>query len=240
MEQKTILLIDDDPIIREIIKDALVDYLFLEASSHSEALTFLNQHIDLALIDYILPDADGFETLRELRKVFPKLPVIIMTAYGSENVVIKAMRSEVTDYLSKPLKLSYLKLRISEILGGLKHMNHHEYIERERNRVDFLLDKVAMNIEENFMKTITLDTLARTINMDKFRFCKAFKEKFGQNFTSYLKIIRIKNAAELLRKTDLNVTEIAYVVGYKNIVHFDRVFKEVHGMSPSEYRKNFY
>ena len=112
MEQKSILLVDDDSNIREVIRDALDgQYTIFEASCYSEAIEFSNQQIDLALIDYVLPDSDGFETLRVLRKGLPTLPAIIMTAHGSETLALKAIRSKVTDFINKPLKLSYLKKR---------------------------------------------------------------------------------------------------------------------------------
>lgn len=240
MEQKSILLVDDDSTIREVIGDALDgQYTIFEASCYSEAIKFSNQQIDLALIDYVLPDSDGFETLQALRKWFPALPAIIMTAYGSESVALKAMRSKVTDYIKKPLKLSYLKLRISEILGQETKRRQYEKSEKEENREGFILDGIAAYIEENYMKPLTLDILARKVSMNKFRFCRAFKEQVGQTFISYLNNIRIRNATQILRKNDLNITEIAYIVGYKHIVHFDRVFKDIHGVSPREYRKNF-
>ena len=240
MEQKSILLIDDDPIIREVIRDALDGhYTVFEASCYSEAIKFSNQQIDLALIDYVLPDSDGFETLRALRKRMPALPAIIMTAYGSESVALQAIRSEVTDYINKPLKLSYLKLRISEIVGQETKRRQYEHSGKKENREGFILDGISEYIQENYMKTLTLDMLARRVSMNKFRFCRAFKEQVGQTFISYLNNIRIRNATEILKKDDLNITEIAYGVGYKNIVHFGRVFKDIHGVSPREYRKKF-
>lgn len=246
MEQKSILLIDDDPIIREVIRDALDGhYAVFEASNYSEAIKFSNQQIDLALIDYVLPDSDGFETLQALRKGKPELPAIIMTAYGSERVALKATRSEVTDYINKPLKLSYLKLRISEIVGqetARRQSNHNgqkEHSGQEEHREGFIFDGILAYIEVNYMNSLTLDMLARKVSMNKFRFCKVFKKQVGQTFISYLNNIRIRNATEFLKKNDLNITEIAYVVGYKNIVHFDRVFKDIHGFSPREYRKKF-
>jgi YesN/AraC family two-component response regulator len=240
MEQKSILLIDDDQIIREIIKDAFDGhYAVLEASCCSDAVKFSNHHIDLALIDYVLPDSDGFKALEALRNGDPKLPAIIMTAYGNERVVIKAIRPEATDYISKPLRLSYLKQRVSEILKQETNTKQHEKCRREKHRVAFILDGVVAFIEEHYAKHLTLDMLARKVSMNKFRFCRKFKEQTGQTFTSYLNDLRIRNATGLLEKADLNITEIAYGVGYRSIVHFARVFKKIHSVSPREYRKKF-
>jgi len=235
MDRKSILLIDDDSVVRDMIKDSLEkEYNVIEASTYTDVMNLLENQIDLALIDYVLPDADGFDVLQTLRTSKPSLPAIMMTGYSNETVVIKALRTEIVDYIKKPLKLSYLKKRLSEILGGKE--NNKQYA-RVNSRDDFILDGVVSHIEEKYMKHITLEKAASMACMNKFKFCRAFKERYGQTFISYLNGIRVKNAAELLRSNNLSITEIAYFVGYGSVVHFDRVFRSVYGIAPREYRK---
>jgi two-component system response regulator YesN len=235
MDKKNILLVDDDATIRDMIKDALKkEYNILEASNYSEAVKLIRYPIDLALIDYVLPDSDGFEVLKAIRDVKPSLPAIIMTGYSNENVVIKALRTEVADYIKKPVKLAYLRRRLLEILGGKDNSRNSESVE---SREEFILDGIAAYVEEKYMKDLTLDKLASMTCMNRFKFCRAFKERFEQTFTSYLNTIRVKNAAGLLKNPNLNITEIAYFVGYKSVIHFDRVFRAIYGISPRDYRK---
>ena len=236
MDRKNILLIDDDNVVRDMIKDSLEkDYNVLEASTYTDVMNLLENPIDLALIDYVLPDADGFDVLQTLRASRPALPAIMMTGYSNETVVIKALRTEILDYMKKPLKLSYLKKRLSEILGGKRNDKQYASVS---NRDDFILDGVVSHIEEKYMKHITLEKAASMACMNKFKFCRAFKERYGQTFISYLNGIRVKNAAELLMNNNLSITEIAYFVGYGSVVHFDRVFRSVYGITPREYRKS--
>jgi YesN/AraC family two-component response regulator len=235
MNKKNIILIDDDTVVRDMIKDSLEkDYNVIEASTYTDVMNLLDNSIDLALIDYVLPDADGFDVLQTLRASKPSLPAIMMTGYGNETVVIKALRTEIVDYMKKPLKLSYLKKRLYEILGG--NQNNKQY-ESVTSREDFILDGVVSHIEEKYMKHITLEKAASMACMNKFKFCRAFKERYGQTFITYLNGIRVKNAADLLRNDNLSITEIAYFVGYGSVVHFDRVFRSTYGISPREYRK---
>ena len=237
MGRKHILLIDDDPLTRGVIRDAFDGhYAVIEASCYLEAVKFSNHHIDLALIDYILPDSDGFNALKVLRHENPNLPAIIMTAYGSESVAVRAIREKVTDYITKPLEISYLKQRVSEIFKEETITRHHGKGRKGDHR-EFIWDGMVTYIEEHYSKHLTLDMLARKVSMNKYRFCKSFKLQTGRTFTSYLNNVRIRNATGLLEKADLNITEIAYSVGYRNLVHFARVFKELHGISPREYRK---
>ncbi len=234
-DRKNILLVDDDAVIRDMIKDALRrEYNILEASGYQEVVKQLARPIDLALIDYVMPDCDGFEVLKAIREVKPSLPAIIMTGYSNERVVIKALRSSVADYIKKPLSLAYLRRRLSEILGGKWNYEHPANVE---TREEFILDGIAAYIRENYMKDLTLDKLAGMACMNRFKLSTAFKDRFDQSLTSYLNSIRVKNAVELLKNPSINITEIAHFIGYKSIEHFDRVFKAIYGVSPREYRK---
>ncbi|MEW6418909.1 MAG: response regulator transcription factor [Nitrospirota bacterium] len=236
MSKKTILLVEDDTVVREVIKDALKkEYNVLGASNYSEAVKLLRHPIDLALIDYILPDSDGFEVLKAIREEKIALPAIIMTGYSNEAVVIKALRSAVADYIKKPIKLSYLRKRLSEILGG-EWTNEHT--DNAGTKDEFILDGIAAYIEEKYMKELTLDKIANMACMNRFKFCRAFKERFGKTFTSYLNSIRLKKASELLKYPNLTITEIAFFVGYGSFSQFKRVFKKVYGVSPKEYRRS--
>ena len=235
MKRKTILLVEDEAVVREMIRGALErEYHVLEAATYSEALDRLPHHIDLALIDYALPDRDGFEVLREVRNAKPSLPVILMTGYGSEHVVMKALRVGVTDYIKKPLSFSYLMKRLSEILGmNLGNIFWKDTVTRE----EFIMDGIAAYIEDRSMEDLSLEKLARMACLNKFNFCRAFKGRFGLSFISYLNSIRVKKAARLLDAPNLTITEIATFVGYESLAHFGRVFRKVYGVSPTAFRK---
>lgn len=239
MGRKTILLVEDDAVIRDIIKSAFErEYDVLEASGCSEAYELSGNSIDIALIDYMLPDGDGFDVLKKIRYMKPKLPVIILTAYGSEDVVVKALRVGATDYIKKPLVLASLRSKVAYILAGRKGeelIGNSENINKE----EFLLDGVAIYIDNNYSDELTRDMLAERICMNKYKFSKIFNERFGQSIKSYINNIRVKKATELLKNNgDLRIADIAVKVGYKNIMHFERVFKEIYGVSPKEYRSN--
>ena len=238
MPRKSILVVEDDEVIRTLIKGYLErEYNVIEASGYLQAINKLTNPIDLALIDYALQDGDGFELSKIIRQTKPQMPIIIMTAYGTETIAVKALRAGVTDYIKKPMKLAYLMKRISELLEEPIKREDFEF-EHAENRKDFMMDGIAWYLEENYTEDFTLDKLAGRLGINKFSFCRSFKGRFGQGFRSYLNNVRAKNAAELLKNYNLNITEIAYAVGYKSFPHFERVFKKAHGISPREYRKH--
>lgn len=235
MGKKTILVVEDETEVRDLIRDAFVkEYNVLEASRCSEAQEQFTKPIDILLLDYLLPDGDGFEVLRKAREVRPQLPVIMITGHGTEDLAIKALKAGVTDYIKKPLGVVYLMSKVSRVLeeefpGGRKSGSG-------RSRREFILDEIRKYIEENYREDLTLDELSKMAGMDRFSFSKCFKERFGKGFISYLNEVRIGNAAELLRNEDLSVAEVAFSVGYGGTARFSRAFKERYGVSARVYR----
>lgn len=148
MGKKTILLVEDDGAVRELLRGGLErNYNILEASGCSEAKKQLSNHIDLALVDYYLPDSNGLDVLKAIREVKHGVPFILMTAYSTESLAIKALRAEVTDYIKKPLSFVYLKGKLSEILDGKKDGGHPETVS---SREVFIADSIAAFIEDNY------------------------------------------------------------------------------------------
>lgn len=94
-----------------------------------------------------------------------------------------------------------------------------------------------MYIENNYMKDINRDKLAKMVSIDRYNLSRAFNERIGQSLSSYLNNIRIRKAAELLKNPDLSITEIAYFIGFKSIEHFSRKFKHCYGVSPKGFRE---
>ncbi|MEK6692796.1 MAG: response regulator [Nitrospirota bacterium] len=118
MYKKSILVVEDEEIVRDIIRSSLErEYNIMEASGYSEAISLINNDINLAIVDYSLPDGNGFEVLKAIIEKKSWIPVIIITAYGNEDLEIKALMKGVVEYIKKPLSPQYLRKRISEILN---------------------------------------------------------------------------------------------------------------------------
>lgn len=158
--KKTILLVEDDAPVREIIREVLeMKYVVLEASSYLEAMSYHRTPFDLAVIDYVLPDGNGIDLSMAIREEKPVLPVILITAYNHENIILNALRAGVTDYMKKPLSLRYLLGKVSEILGEDARIGLEEP-GSIGGRKDFIMDAVGEYIEKNYMKDLTLDRLS--------------------------------------------------------------------------------
>ena len=93
-------------------------------------------------------------------------------------------------------------------------------------------------IHENYQKDLNMAQVSNFVSMNYSLFSLAFKEYTGVNFVNYLKNIRIKEAKRLLEETDWRISDIGHKVGYENDKHFMKIFKNICGVSPSDYRKN--
>lgn len=117
--RRRILTIEDDPAIRRGIVDALrfAGYAPLEAARGSEGLSLgLAGGFDLILLDLVLPGGDGFEILKQVRRLHPLLPVIILTARGEEADRVRGLREGADDYVVKPFSVNELLARIEAVL----------------------------------------------------------------------------------------------------------------------------
>ncbi len=135
------LIVDDHAVVRrgtmEILSDYSDDVTFHEAGSSGEALSLLGQFaFDLVLLDISLPDENGLETLKKIRRVHPALPVLILSMHPEEEYAIRTFRSGANGYLAKNSAPEELITAVKKVLQGGKYLSPdlsdrllHEYID---------------------------------------------------------------------------------------------------------------
>ncbi|HEY7788877.1 MAG TPA: sigma-54 dependent transcriptional regulator [Vicinamibacterales bacterium] len=118
MPRATILIVDDEDLIRWSLRDRLAreGYRVLEAATGAEALAPQREDVDLVLLDYRLPDADGIEILKTLKERDPELLVILLTAYASVDTAVEAMHLGAYHYINKPFKLDEIASLVEKAL----------------------------------------------------------------------------------------------------------------------------
>lgn len=95
----------------------------------------------------------------------------------------------------------------------------------------------AVYIEEHYNEDLTLERITQEINYSKSYFCYLFKAVMGRIYVEYLSEVRIRHAQKMLLDASKTVTEIAFSVGYKTVATFNKCFKQITGVTPSNYRK---
>ncbi|RIK77363.1 two-component system response regulator [candidate division KSB1 bacterium] len=134
MNAQTILLVDDEAGQREVLAGYLKKkhHTVLEAASATEALTRARQEVvDLVLTDLKMPDKSGFELLKEIRALTPETTVVIMTAFGTIEGAVAAMREGAYDYLTKPIELEELDLLIQRVGERRRLLSENQLLKQQ-------------------------------------------------------------------------------------------------------------
>jgi YesN/AraC family two-component response regulator len=253
-EKKRILVVEDDAELINLHRSYLSDLFTVDIeSSGVSAIQYLkkNRHIDLALIDLMLPDISGIDVLRELKKSMPCVPTIIVTAFGSEDVAVKAFRCGARDYVKKPFTYDELIERVNFCLSlnAIEQPKHRTALIESESTVsegttygqaasrNYKIQRALHFIHNNYETDISLDRVAKTVCLSRFHFSRLFKEMTGLTYQSYINYIRIEQAKKLLNDDALSVTGTGYAVGYSDLTHFERIFKKIVGLSPTQHRR---
>jgi YesN/AraC family two-component response regulator len=240
-----VLVVDDDGLVRSFLRAALEQSArVVEAETGEQALGILEAPrwtLDLMLLDYVLPKQSGLEILRVTKRRWPWIPVAILTAFGSEDLAVQALRAGANDYLKKPVQLDRLLESVRTLTtatgkrvggGGVTSVEPGDEARRVHPRIRLAL----AFLREHFAEEITLDDAAHEAALSRSHFCRLFRHETGVLFHEHLLQLRVSRAKALLSDRHLTVSEVAYSVGFNDLSHFDRTFRRIVGRSPTEYR----
>jgi YesN/AraC family two-component response regulator len=99
------------------------------------------------------------------------------------------------------------------------------------------MQKIQLYIMNNYQNTITLEEMAKLVDLDKSSFCIFFKKMMGKTFFSYLTEYRIESSCQMITKSGMTIAEICYASGFKDVPYYNRTFKKIKNITPSEYRR---
>jgi len=153
-----IMVVEDEEPIRKFIKINLdrEGYAVYEASSGEEALEIVqNEQIDIAILDVMLPGIDGFEVLKELRKKYPKMGIIMLTAKSQDTDKIMGLEYGSDDYMTKPFNPAELILRIKSLIRRL------DFDSENKNILEFGPFKLDLSSREFYKNNVKIE-LTRT------------------------------------------------------------------------------
>lgn len=230
-----ILLVDDDRDFRNEFRDYFLDYRIIGVSRGEDALDVLKKpnEIDLVILDVRLPDSRGTEILKRIKCSHPKLGVIILTGFGSKQVVIDALQGDADEYLEKPLNIEKTEAAITKLL---KRARWPSGIEAEN--LESRMEKVKIFLQRNIHKKVNLKDVAEIVNLSPKYLSRLFKEKTGKKFKDYKIEVKIRQAKKWLKETGYSIDKISFSLGYLNEESFIRIFKKYTGETPGSYRRN--
>lgn len=116
--------------------------------------------------------------------------------------------------------------------ASARHVKNHPVLTQD----DEVRERLRSYVENNYMRTLTLEGAAREIGTSRSTFCTRFKALMGTTFVNYVNAVRIQRACSLLSRTPLSITEIAVSVGFSDLAYFNRQFRRKTNMSPTDWR----
>lgn len=235
-----ILVLDPDPRVGEALASALRWEAQVEWTAGGVAglITFVERKPDLVIADALLPDVSSGEFLRFLRILRPLLPIAIL---GEPDLRMATRGAEASILFPKPLDLKRCLAWIHEHLDQRPICRPGSTIPQPLTDVPLqhleIVRWVLEFIERRFREGTPLATIARSVGVSRSHLCRIFRRVTGQSLKCFLTRRRLQAAKAMLRNSKVMIQQVATAVGYRDLSHFDRVFRSLEGQTPSSYRR---
>jgi ligand-binding sensor domain-containing protein/signal transduction histidine kinase/DNA-binding response OmpR family regulator len=247
-QNKVILIAEDQPEIRESLKILLSDYFQIIVAENGAIAWELIQenYTDLILSDVVMPEMNGIELIMRCREEnqTSHIPFIMLTSQKEEADIIKGIQSGADDYLVKPVNAEILLLKINQLLKtrdllkkkfSLDNQAILDTIEDNAAEKEFLQKVLSITDENLHRESFGVEELSRLMGMHRSSLSRKLVAVAEVTPNDLIKTQRLKKAAHLLPGSGLNVSQVAYEVGFSDPKYFSRSFKAYFGSLPTEY-----
>jgi AraC-like DNA-binding protein len=198
----------------------------------------------------MMPGKDGITLCKELKSqiITSHIPIILLTARSSTVFEIEGLETGADDYITKPFNPIIIKARIASLLENRKNIRALllnkiqfeptlEEIEKDSNTESAFVHKAIVLVENNIQNSsFSIDTMVDELNMSQSTLYRKIKSLTGLSLTSFIRSIRLKKAAHLILIDDLNLSQIAYEVGFNDYKYFKISFEKQFNCLPSKYK----
>ncbi|WP_460190232.1 hybrid sensor histidine kinase/response regulator transcription factor [Urechidicola sp. KH5] len=246
----TILIVDDNADIRAFIK-SIFNNIFktLEAKNGIEALEICqNKEVNLIISDLIMPNMDGLtlsKSIKENEKTL-HVPVILLTARTSKIFEEQGYNAGADLYVTKPFNPNVLRAQVEGLLHGREKLREFfensislessESISIGRLDQEFL-NKVSLVVSENLNNpNLTREFLASEMAVSASTLYRRIKTITDLDISAFIRTIRLKKAAQMIKNKEDNISGIAYQVGFNDPKYFRKCFIQQFGITPSKYK----
>jgi signal transduction histidine kinase/DNA-binding response OmpR family regulator/streptogramin lyase len=243
-----LLLVEDNEDFRFYLKDNLkLHYDILEARNGNEGLQrALASLPDLIVSDIMMPEMNGIELCKKIKgdQRTSHIPVILLTARTAEEQKMEGFESGANDYVTKPFNFEILQSRIKNLItqreAFQKKFHKHIDVRTADIQITSMDEKLIQNaikiVEDNIGDPeFSVEEFSRELGMSRVHLYKKLLALTGKSPIEFIRTIRLQRAAQLLEKSQLTVSEIAYQVGFNNPKYFSKYFRDHFNVLPSVY-----
>lgn len=248
-----IVIVEDEEDIQEYLKAQLSsDFKIRTYPNGKVALNeILKNKPDLVISDIMMPEMDGTTLCAKLKSNINTndVPIILLTAKSREEDQLEGLQTGADAYILKPFNMDILHRNIINLLTvrrtlrnkftGNESQNHQvEQIEMQTPD-NSLMQRVMEVINENINDSdLSVDMIAQKVGISRVHLHRKMKELTNQTPHSFIRNIRLQQAAKLLKDGKQSITEVMYACGFSNSASFSTMFKNLYGCSPREYMQN--
>jgi signal transduction histidine kinase/DNA-binding response OmpR family regulator len=244
----SVLVVEDNPDLLNFIASILEPQFLVYRSTNGEegvrmAMRFVPS---LILTDLMMPGIDGIQLVEKVKhdERTSHIPVILLTAKNESESKLTSLKTGVDDYLNKPFSTEELVVRIQNLIEQRKQLaiRFRERIlvpitpTKEDSLDDKFLQKVRSVVESNMSAfTFSVEQLAEETNLSRTQLLRKLKALTGLSPNEFIKDLRLKKAADMIRQKADTITQIGYSVGFNDQSYFTKCFKKQYGVTPTEY-----
>ncbi len=249
-KRKVILIVEDEREIQLFLNELLKEkYKISIANNGFEAIEKMKNDLpDIIITDVMMPVMDGIEFCKKVKNDNKTchIPVIMLTAKGTIAHRIEGLESGANSYIPKPFHPDHILVRVQKLLEErelmLKHLSKDTFIEDiknlpvENNEKELLrkvIELIRNNIDNENLHSLFIEEKLGISNSQLYR---KIKQNFGFSPGDLIRTIRLKYAAELLRKSNYTVSQVCYQSGFNNRSYFYREFKKMYSSTPKNYQ----
>jgi signal transduction histidine kinase/ligand-binding sensor domain-containing protein/DNA-binding response OmpR family regulator len=249
-----LLVVDDDQEVAHYIKNELGYWYRVDtAPNGKEALKMLltNDAYDLVISDVMMPEMDGITMLRQLKSNvnISDIPVILLTSKIEVEDRLEGLKKGADAYLAKPFNMEELHILVDNLVDNVRRLRgKYSGAQQQKDKVenvelkgnnDVLMERVMKTINEHMQDPdFTIDKLTEEVGLSRTQLHRKMKEITGISTGEFIRNLRLEQAARLIRQGKVNVSQVAYSVGFNNQTYFSTVFKKHFGVTPTEYAEN--
>lgn len=243
-----ILIVEDDADLRSYLRRSLeAHFSILEAANGLEGFQIAHKHLpDLIISDIRMPEMDGFTLCQKIKTTFltSHIPFIMLTSHVSEESQVKGLDLGADDYVTKPFSGRLLHSRSLNLIRSRETLRNRFMQDLDQGPesvthtpVDAaFLERAVQVVERNLPdNAFSVEDFAREMAMSRSNLHLKLKSLTNQSASRFITSIRLKEAARLLKEGKLNVSEIAWSVGFSDPKYFSRLFHQQFGRAPSEF-----
>lgn len=246
-----VLLVDDNDDFRYFMRDMLKnDFSLLDASNGIEAWgKILAFFPDIIISDVMMPEMDGYELCEKVKNDLrtSHIPLILLTAHTAQEQELHGLETGADDYITKPFNFDILLLRIHKMLELRSYRQERFKKQMDIQPAEITITPLDEKLIQNAIKLVedhisdsefSVERLSKELGISRVHLYKKMISITGKSPIEFIRIIRLKRAAQLLRESQLQISEIAYQVGFNSPKNFSKYFKEEFDILPSQYQNN--